>query len=317
MKQITERRRSTHVTVLGNYAHDRYRGNRMPAPELVRDENELGTMYYRQPLKVYDARELSPLPSVSDYGFSLIKHETQCTDMSDQSMVTSVLYEEYARLLRDLTGCSEVKVTQHQYRNGYGGLPAGHPRGARATPNGSDGVYGGIHSDVTPYSEPDWEPLVDRRHFQVFNFWQSSNPIRSIEVMPLSLCDMKSVDPSDMIYADSWNQTKNPRKLVSYRLAFDEAQRWYYYPNMQPNELLIFKQYDSMEEAPNRRCVYHGAIDVPTVSTDAPLRETIEVRLLAIYGKERNKAERVRRFQAQIPNDLPDGTPSEWVVRYP
>ena len=73
-----------------------------------------------------------------------------------------------------------------------------------------------------------------------------------------------------------------------------------------------------MAAAPNRRCVYHGAIDVPTVSTgDAPLRETIEVRLLAIYEKERNKAARVRRFQAHIPADLPDGTPSEWVAKYP
>ena len=308
---------STHVEVLGNYANGCYRGTRMPPPESVTDENERRSMYNRRRVKVYDARELIPLPSVSTFGFTLVEHESQCADMSDQAMVTSVLYEEYARLLQDLTGCFAVKVTQHQYRNGYGGLPVGHPRGARATPNGSDGVYGGIHSDVTPYSEPGWAPLVDGRHFQVFNFWQSSDPTRPIQIMPLSLCDMASVDPSDMIYADSWNQTKNPRKLVSYRLAFNKAQRWYYYPNMQPNELLIFKQYDSMEEAPNRRCVYHGAIDVPNVPYPALLRETIEVRLLALYGKEHDKEERVRRFQAHIPVELPDGTPSEWVVRYP
>ncbi|MCE2407854.1 MAG: hypothetical protein J4G19_10215, partial [Pseudomonadales bacterium] len=83
------------------------------------------------------------------------------------------------------------------------------------------------------------------------------------------------------------------------------------------NELLVFKQYDSMEEAPNRRCVYHGAIDLPDEEEDLPLRETIEVRLLALFDKEQDKKERVRRFQAQIPSNLPDGTTSAWLVKNP
>ena len=316
MSKTAEDKNSSYVTVLGNYAHDRYRGVRMPAPESVTNVDERRTMYYQRPLNVRSARGIESTPTVSTYGFTLVKHETQCSDMSDQEMVESILYKEYADLLQDLTGCTKVKVTQHQYRNGYGGLPKGDPRAARATPNGSEGVYGGIHSDVTPYSEPGWKPLVEDRHFQVFNFWQSTDRTRPIQVMPLSLCDMDSVDLSDMIYADSWNQTKNPRKLVSYRLAFNKDQRWYYYPNMQPDELLIFKQYDSMEDAPNRRCVYHGAIELPDTPNDAPLRESIEVRLLALYEKEQNKIERVRRFQAQIPSRLPNGNQSEWEVRY-
>ena len=312
-----EHKSSKPVTVLGNYAHDRYRGARMPPPESVTDEYERDTMYYKRPVFIHNARKLNPAATVSTHGFTLIKHETQCSDMLDQELVKTLLYDEYARLLQQLTGCRQVKVTQHQYRNGYGGLPVGHPRAARATPNGSEGIYGGIHSDVTPYSEAGWDPLVEDRHFQVFNFWQSSDPVQPIQVMPLSLCAMDTVDPNDMICADSWNQTKHRRKLVSYRLSFNEAQRWYYYPYMQPEELLVFKQYDSMEDAPNRRCVYHGAIELPDTSSDAPLRETVEVRLLALYGKEQNKAERVRRFQAQIPSKLLDGSDSEWVVRYP
>lgn len=289
----------------------------MPPPESAANSDERRTMYCRRQMRVYNGRELEPRPKLATHGFTLTRHETQCTDMSDQEMVQSVLYDEYARLLQDLTGCVKVKVTQHQYRNGYGGLPVGDPRAARATPNGSEGSYGGIHSDVTPYSERGWRPFVEDRHFQVFNFWQSADQDRPIEVMPLSLCDTDSVDPNDMIYADSWNQTKNPQKLVSYRLAYSEAQRWYYFPSMRPYELLVFKQYDSMEEAPNRRCVYHGAIDVPDVPRATPLRETIEVRLLALYEKERNKVERVRRFHSQIPSKRLDGTESDWKVRYP
>ena len=317
MKLSSESLKTPPIKVLGNFAHHRYRGIRMPPPESVANVDERRTMYYRRQINVYDGRELEPGPKLAMHGFALTRHETRCADMSDQEMVQSILYDEYARLLQELTGCVKVKVTQHQYRNGYGGLPVGDPRAARATPNGSEGVYGGIHSDVTPYSERDWRPLVEDRHFQVFNFWQSTDFVRPIEVMPLSLCATDSVDPIDMIYADSWNQTKNPQKLVSYRLAYSKAQRWYYFPSMQPYELLVFKQYDSMEDAPNRRCVYHGAIDVPDVPLDTPLRETIEVRLLALYEKEQNKLERVRRFQSQIPSKRPDGTESDWKVRYP
>ncbi|MCY4130226.1 MAG: CmcJ/NvfI family oxidoreductase [Gammaproteobacteria bacterium] len=317
MSETVEPKNSSHVTVLGNYAHDRYRGFRMPPPESVTNVDERRSMYYKRSLNVHNARMIEPTPTVSSHGFTLVKHETQCSDMSDQEMVKSTLYKEYADLLQDLTGCTKVKVTQHQYRNGYGGLPEGDPRAARATPNGSEGIYGGIHSDVTPYSEPGWKPIVEERHFQVFNFWQSTDPVIPVQVMPLSLCDMNSIESGDMIYADSWNQTKNPRRLVSYRLAFSEEQKWYYYPSMQPDELLIFKQYDTMEDEPNRRCVYHGAIDLPSVPSDAPLRETIEVRLLALYEKEHNKVERVRSFQAQIPSEHPDGVASDWEVSYP
>lgn len=299
------------VRVLGNYAHDRYRQFRMPPIERV-NKLERSNMYYRRPLNVYNARELDPKPTLSTHGFTLIEHETACSDLLDQTEVSSVLYDEYSDLLLKLTGCRAAKVTQHQYRNGFGGLDSNHPRAAKPTPNGSEGVYGGIHSDVTPHSESGWARLVDNRHFQVFNFWQSSNTTASIQVMPLSLCDMHSVEPEDMICADSWNQTKNPRKLVSYRLAFNPNQKWYYYPNMKPSELLVFKQYDTRQELPNRRCVYHGAIDLPNTPESAPLRETIEVRLLALYEREIDKHSRVKQFQAQVPLFYPDNKQSDW-----
>ena len=287
----------------------------MPPVEHV-DKQERLSMYYKRPVKVYNARDLDPQPTIASHGFMLINHDTACSDMLNQQEVFSVLYDEYAKVIQDLTDCHSSKVTQHQYRNGFGGLPASHPRAAKPTPNGSEGIYGGIHSDVTPFSEPGWKSLVEGRHFQVFNFWQSSKRMGLIEVMPLSLCDMNSVNPDDMIYADSWNQTKHPQKLVSFRLAYDVRQKWYYYPDMQPNELLIFKQYDSMQEMPNMRCVFHGAIDLPNTPRNAPLRETIEVRLLALYERENDKQSRVRRFQSQVPKHLPNGAPSEWLVDY-
>lgn len=288
----------------------------MPPHESVVDPFEKRFMYERRRIHVFDARQLLPQPTLIQNGFTLVRFRTAVDNLLDQDEVSSLFYRECAQIVRSLTGCDAVIVTQHQYRNGFSGLPIDHPRSARPTPNGSEGVYGGVHSDVTPYSEPGWKNLVDGRHFQVLNLWCSSNRRQTIEVMPLSLCDPASVDPMDMICADSWNQTKHRNRLVSYRLAFNENQKWFYFPNMESNEMLVFKQYDSMCTQPNLRCVYHGAIEDPSTRHNAPLRETIEVRVLALYDKEERKEHRVRMFQNEVPKCRPDGEESEWLVSY-
>ncbi len=303
------------VDAAGSFANDRYRGVRMPPPEWVPDADERNNMYQRRPIRVYNARLLEPPPSLDRNGFALADAETAVTDLHDQDGVTTRFYDECSHLVGRLTGCTGTRVIQHQYRNGYGGLPPGHPRGHRPTANGSQGSYGGTHADISPHAENRWDEFVDRRHCAMFNVWRSTDLARDIEVMPLSLCDMQTVAVDDMVAADAWAQTDPPRKLVSYRLAYNPAQRWYYFPRMTPSETLVFKQYDTRQEVPNLRTTYHGAIADPTTPEDAPLRETIEVRVLALFDEDTDRQARRARFQAQVPNALPNGVISKWASR--
>ena len=39
-------------------------------------------------------------------------------------------------------------------------------------------------------------------------------------------------------------------KLVDERCVHSPQQRWYYFPNITPGETLLFRQYDTREEAP-------------------------------------------------------------------
>jgi hypothetical protein len=50
---------------------------------------------------------------------------------------------------------------------------------------------------------------------------------------------------------------------------------------MTRDEALVFKQYDSLAAAP--RYVPHAAFDHPQTPSDAPLRESIEVRCLVVF----------------------------------
>ena len=305
-----------YVECLGNFANPKFRGQRMPPIEWENDPVKRRSMYQQIPIRVFDARSLPSPPTLKSHGFTLVSHKSNIFDFHDQGQVTGILYPEFGELIKQLTGCTDVIVTQHQYRNGYGNLPKDHPRRHRPTANGSEGNYAGIHSDVTPWSEPGWRKLVDGRHFQVYNLWCSTKRNEKIEVMPLSICDMTSVDPSDMICADSWGQSAQKARLVSYRLAHNENQKWYYFPRMESTEVLVFKQYDSMEELPNMRCTFHGAVNDRKIDDTAPLRETIEVRLLALYDTETEREARVLRFQTEIPATNPDGNVSSWKTTY-
>ena len=288
----------------------------MPPIKWEKDQLKRRCMYQQLPIKVYDARRLAQLPTLERNGFTLVNAPSKITDYDDQQQVTTVLYNKFEDLVKRLTNCVDVTVTQHQYRNGYGNLNENHPSHHRPTANGSEGSYAGIHSDVTPWSESGWKNLVNGRHFQVYNLWCSTRPEGTIEVMPLSICDMNSVDPDDMICADSWGQSDTRARLVSYRLVSNENQRWFYFPHMTPGEVLVFKQYDTMQEKPNMRCTFHGAVNNRDIKDDEPLRETIEVRLIALFQKEIDKESRVRRFQNEIPPENPAGNTSTWVTMF-
>ena len=135
----------------------------------------------------------------------------------------------------------------------------------------------------------------------MYNVWRSTDLERDIYVMPLAICDMATVAKEDIIAADAWSQTETPRRLVSLRLVHSPNQRWYYFPRMTPQETLIFKQYDTRQEKSNMRTAFHGAIDDPTTPENAPLRKTIEVRLLALFDEDAEREARKARFQAEVP----------------
>ena len=304
------------IVAHGHFANLKYKNVRMPDASEVADENERHATYQNRPIQVYDARQLDPQASFDVQGFQLVEQLTRVDDLLDMTRATTEFYLECSAVVKAVTGCTDTHVTQHQYRNGYGNLPEGHARRHRPTPNGSPGSYGGTHSDISPFAENRWDEIVDGRHCVMFNLWRSTDLKHDIEVMPLAVLDMTTLDFDDMVAADAWGGVQAVQQhLVSYRLAFNEYHRWYYYPKMTPREMLIFKQYDTREENPCLRQVYHGAIQDPITPAEAPRRQTIEVRVLALFDKERDREVRKQRFQAEVPNRLPDGFTSQWASR--
>ena len=85
----------------------------------------------QQKVKVWNARLLDPAPTLQTHGFQLIAHDAIPWDLRDMRAVRSEFYPWCRELIRQATGCDEVRGGSNEYRR-TPGLP---------TPNGSGGGY--------------------------------------------------------------------------------------------------------------------------------------------------------------------------------
>ena len=209
-------------------------------------------------------------------GFDLHEFPTAVTDFLDQQQITSIYEGEVESFLRATTGCYRVHIFDHTVR-------ASDPE-LRETKQVREPASL-VHNDYTAKSGytclrenlgDDAEALAQGR-FQIVNIWRPL--VDPVQDFPLALCDARSVDPLDLI--DS--ERRAPNHIGEIQLAVHAPeQRWYYYPQMRPPEVLLFKTFDS-KDGGNNPCSIHSAIRLPQVPADARPRESVETRAFVFY----------------------------------
>jgi len=308
-----------------NFQDPRYRGFRQPHPlsKYKAPPPKPGEATGQgQPVRIYNARLLDPPATLATHGFQCARCPLpKGLDLRDPDTGRKGFYKYVQSVVKEASpGClTVVQPSEHEYRTGHSHLPPEHRHGLKPTPNGSSGFYGAsIHSDLSSSYEMDWKPKEGRKehHLQIVKIWRSTDMENNVECMPLVFADMRTVRPEDIIYYDGQNtmNLKMNTKYVAMGIAFHPDQRWYYFPHLTPDEVLIFVQYDTRREEAHLRTVFHSAAWDPTTRRDAPPRYTIEAATAVIYEEEPQKAKaaRVKRFLAQISSTYPDGTQSDW-----
>lgn len=226
---------------------------------------------------IHNARKVLDELSLDRQGFALVHQLSAVRDFYDPEEVRSVYYPEVEQLLKDATGAEKVVIFDHQVRN--------IELAKRGEKNARE--YGrAVHNDYTAKSGPrrvrDHLPAAEaaqrsQHRFAEINVWR---PIRGpIESTPLALCDARSIAPadfvpSDLVYRDKVGET--------YRFTYNPDHRWFYFPRLERNEVILLKCYDSKEDG-RARFTAHSAFDDPTSAPDAAPRESIEVRALIFY----------------------------------
>src|SRR5207237_8578524 len=78
---------------------------------------------------------------------------------------------------------------------------------------------------------------------------------------------------SDLVYANVRGETS--------RVAYNPTHRWYYFSDMQPDEVRFIRLHDSANDG-RARLSFHTSFDNP-LTPAAPPRERIEVRTLVFF----------------------------------
>jgi hypothetical protein len=234
--------------------------------------------YRERKVTVHNGRPLRDSFSLEREGFVFVSHDTQVIDFYDEEEIRGLYYPEMERLIKVTTGASRVLIFDHTVRT--------EDKATREEKKVREPVRR-VHNDYTEWSGPqrvrdllpaeEAERLLKCR-FAVIQVWR---PIRNpVQRSPLAIADARTLTEKDLIATER----RYPDRVGEiYHITYNPDHRWFYFPNMQRNEALIFKTYDSEKDG-RARWTAHAAFDDPSSPPDAPPRESIEIRALVFFA---------------------------------
>ncbi len=232
---------------------------------------------------LHDLRQRGDTLSLEREGFELHRHTSQVADLYDDAAIRDVYEPELQGLLQRLTGAQQVVIFDHTRRSDA-------PEGAN-NPDGLRGPASRVHVDYTVGSGPQRaadvlgeatvrDTLARGGRIVQVNVWRPiKGPVRR---SPLALAAADSVPRTALVATD---QIFPDRVGEIYQVAYDPAQRWYWAPDITPDEVLLIKGWDSDG---SRLAVFtpHGAFELPAQGTDDPPRESIETRTFLLFDNQ-------------------------------
>ena len=230
-----------------------------------------------RPMRIHNGRLAAGEFSLERHGFRLVEHKTAVKDFFDKPRLEADYYREVEQLIRKESGAERVVVFDYTLRSG--------DETEREVKLVREPVLS-AHNDYTEWSGPQRvrDLLPDEAgqllagRFAIIQVWRAIN--QPIEANPLALADAQSVAFEDLMVAER----RYPNRVgQTYRLRYNPAHRWFYFPRMRRDEALVFKVYESLQDG-RARFTPHTSFDDPDSPPDAPPRQSIEARALAFFS---------------------------------
>jgi hypothetical protein len=233
--------------------------------------------YKQHEVSIRNGRPLRDTFKLDTHGFKFVDQPTRVKNFTDSDERKRVYDAEVQELIKRCSGASSVVVFDHTIRTGDE---------ATRTAEAARPPVKSVHNDYTENSAPrrlreivgdaEADARLQRR-YAIVQVWR---PIRRKVVMdPLAICDARSIPPQGFILV----QRRYPYRTGEvYHIAYHPAHLWYYFPEMERSEALVFKVFDSDASKP-ARFTAHTAFDDPHTPADAWPRESIETRTFAFF----------------------------------
>ena len=229
-------------------------------------------------VQIRDASLLAEAPRLEREGFALIDRPFARPRWNDAGWIDDVYVPDCMTMIQGLTGADHVGLV--------------HPGvlRRRADPARNDATYVPparfVHFDQSANSiapmlaraaGDDWRDRF--RAVRGYNIWRCVSP--PPQNTPLALCDQRTFDRADMVIGHLVEPgLDHPIEYVT--AMHNPAQRWWHFPLTEATQAIVFKGFD-LDAAQPMGCL-HSAFDHPLPSPAAPVRESIENRVLAFFA---------------------------------
>jgi hypothetical protein len=239
-------------------------------------EPERSGVYAPQAMPIHDGRAAGPF-SLDVQGFVLRQQPSAVTNLSERQAIVAAYYREVERLIAEETGAEAVLAFDHNVRSA--------PKEAAGLAEIRSPVLR-VHNDYTFASAPQrvrdllGPAEAERRLAGRFAFINAWRPLAEpVEDSPLALCDARSIDPGDLVATDL---RYRDRTGEVFAVRANPGHRWFWFPRMRRDEVLLIKCYDSATDG-RARLAAHTAFVNPAAPAGAAPRESIEVRTVAFF----------------------------------
>ncbi|NKB98794.1 MAG: hypothetical protein GKR90_09925 [Pseudomonadales bacterium] len=220
-------------------------------------------------------------------GFELVRKPSATSDFYDHAEVMKVYYSECKALAQKLTGAHTTYTFDHIIREPQKQFSAGGTDGSqRESGISSGGGYiGNVHMDYTDNTTWDrylalhGETVPAAKRVYALNFWRPLSV--TARDNPLAVCDARTVSRKDLLEVNVYgygaeNYSWHDIGIETFSVSASDAHKWFYYPDMTPDDVLVIKSYDS-EGVIGTTCP-HGSFSHPQpVGIE---RKSIELRVL-------------------------------------
>ncbi len=232
-----------------------------------------------QEVSIHDGRHDKLSSSLDSEGFRLVSQISEVDDFYDDAQIESTYHEEVKTLLTQMTGAVRIEIFDDTRRSSS--LEKQRNRNIREPADI-------VHNDYTAASgikrlrdhfaqDPDEAERLLQRRFAIVNVWRSiAGPVYN---HPVALCDAATVRPEDLVSVERRAEERIGEIQVAL---YSPEQRWYTFPEMQTDEALLIKTFDSETDG-RARFTLHTSFADPNAPADAPPRESIETRCLLFF----------------------------------
>ncbi|KAJ7664092.1 hypothetical protein B0H17DRAFT_1162821 [Mycena rosella] len=231
-------------------------------------------------VKLQNLRGNETAATLDTTGFQLYKHAAKHTAFASDTEIKQEYYPESIELIKRLTGAGRVVLFDHTVRRRDPNAVGNTPENRQPAPQAHiDQTNAAALARVHLHMPAEEVPELLKRRFQIINLWRPiSHPALD---WPLALCDYRSFDGDNDLFTVALIHPDREGEIFAVK--YNPAQKWTYFAGVAPDELILIKCYDSLQDGSVALYTPHCAFSDPATPAGVPLRESIELRALVFY----------------------------------